>query len=181
MDWYNSIKYEDLPPGKILIIAERNGIDDAISLLKNLPGIRLYIPIYDFKKINHDKVKSLYTGKNLLSLAVKLKLSTKEVLRLSKNDQSFKNDMYSNFYIKLVVEKCGHEVADRLIQKFPGEYIYIPQNGFSTVRRRAILEYFTGENTVETALKFSVSESYVRQVISSNYNHKNAEQTELFG
>lgn len=181
MNWYDNLKIEDLPPGKILMIAQRNGINDAVSLLKNLPGIRLYIPIYDQKKMNHEKVKELYTGKNVLSLAVKLNLSTKDIIRLSKNDASFKNDLYSNMYIKLVVEKCGCMVADRLIRHFAGEYIYIPQNGFSAVRRRAIIDYFNGENTVETALKFSVSESYVREIISSQYDNKNAVQTELFG
>jgi len=180
MNWIKKITIEDLNNGIIKDIAIKNGLNDAVLLLKYFSGLRIYIPVYDRKKITHDKIKKEYNGKNLLSLAVKLNINTEQVTKYFTNEGGFKNDLYSNFYIKLIVNKCGKGVANRLVCNFPGEFIYIPKNYFHTIRKKYILSDFDGKNVIELALKYNVSESYIRKIISNSYVKQEQIQLSFF-
>ena len=182
MDWFKNIKIEQIPSVKIQEIARYCGIADAIALMCNVPGVRLYIPEYGKQKQVRDDVIQNYNGKNLLSLSVRLGIDTKRVKYLVSNrPRGYKKPYLSNYYIRLVADKCGEQVAKNLIEYFHGQHIYIPLNGFSLVRRSMIESEFNGCNTTTLALKYHVSESYVREIIAEYHaSKKTAIQLDLF-
>lgn len=181
MEWYKHVKVELIPSEKIREIAVRCGLRDAISLMVNVPGLRLYIPEYDKVKLQHIYIKDNFNGKNLLSIAVHLGLTTGRVKYMLKNNNRYSKELFSNKYMKLVQEKCGEEVAIRLIKYFYGQYVYIPFDGFSDVRRHLILREFDGKNSALLALKYCVTERHINRIIEEYYKSKsNVVQLDLF-
>lgn len=180
MDWLKGITFNDIPPGKMSDIAIKNGLSDVISLMKNVGGLQLYIPIYGKKRLNIDYIKETYSGKNTLSIAIKLGINVSKVLYFFKKKDTFQKPAHSNNYMKIVVNKCGKDIALRLIENFSGEKIYIPRNGFSIIRRKKIIEEFNGNNTLKLSLKYMVSERYVSKIIADSYKNKNIIQLNLF-
>jgi Mor family transcriptional regulator len=180
MDWINNITIDDIPSEKMQNIAFKNGIADAVSLMSHLPGIRLYIPAYGKKKADHEYVQTHFNGKNLLSVAIHLKLDTNRIKYLKKAAGCYSKPELSNNYIQLVAEKCGHDVASRLICNFFGEYIYIPLQGYSLVMNKSIVKEFTGNNTTELALKYHVTERYINRAMAKYRSSCQTEQLDLF-
>lgn len=180
MYWFSDIKIEDLPPGKMTDIANKNGIEDAVILMQRVPGLQLYIPVYGKKKLNKEYIDINYTGQNLLSISVHLGLGTKKVNYMIKGKCDFKKDFISNKYMRIVAEHCGKDVVRRLISNFYGDDIYIPICGFLSIRRAKIVKEFDGSNSTQLAIKYGVSERYIQQIIADLYNVKSAVQLDLF-
>ena len=180
MDWFNDITINDIPPGQMSNIARECGIFDAVSLMRHIGGLQLYIPVYGKKRLNFDYIKDNYTGKNTLSIAVKLGIDASKVMRFFNSKNNFNKPPSSNNYMRLVVDKCGKGVANRLIEKFSGEKIYVPRYGYFKLRRRKIIQEFDGQNTSILALKYEVSERYVSKIIASSYQKSDSIQLNLF-
>ena len=181
MNWYKDLTIEEITSEKMQSIAYRNGIEDAVALMRGVPGLRLYIPVYGRKKINRDYIKHNFTGKNILSISVHLGIDQKKIKYLSNNPPGYDKNVFSNNYIQLVVKKCGKDVAERLLKNFGGEYIYVPQDGFSILRRKLIEKRFNGSNSAELALKFNISERQINKIMSEFYASKNTQmELELF-
>ncbi|MFA5751082.1 MAG: Mor transcription activator family protein [Candidatus Paceibacterota bacterium] len=181
MDWFKNITIDDIPSEKMQSIAFKNGITDAVSLMMGLPGIRIYVPVYARKKMDVDYIIGNYTGKNILSVSVHTGLNQDKVKYFLKRSSAFGRDIYSNNYIKMVVNNCGNDVANRLIKHFSGDYIYIPLNGFSIVRKKLIQKQFNGKNSANLALEFNVPERYINRVVANYYALKAQDiQTNLF-
>ncbi len=180
MKWTEELKLEDLPQGKLYTIAERCGISDAVLLCEKVPGLQIYIPHYGHRKMQRDYVKENFTGKNMLSIAVHLGIDTTKVRYFSRQKSGYERAVFSNQYMKIVASKCGKDVAIRLLEQFPGEHIYIPINWFSDIRRRKIETEFNGDNSSKLALKYHVSERYIKKIISDFYHKKSDLQLDLF-
>jgi hypothetical protein len=181
MTWQNDITIDDLPTGAIQDIAYCNGISDAIQLLNGVPGLRIYIPVYGNKKEEYEYVIKTNNGRNLLSILTKLKINLKRFKYLLKGRYKYdKKPFFSNQYIQLVADKCGEEVATRLIKNFSGGYIYIPINGFKALKKKRILSEFNGKNSSLLALKYTVSERYINKIIAEQHASESAIQLDLF-
>jgi hypothetical protein len=181
MIWQNEITIDDLPPGAIQDIAYCNGITDVLSLLNGVPGLRLYIPVYGNKKEEYDFVVKTHNGRNSLSILTKLKINLKRLKYLLKGRYKYdKKPFFSNQYIQLVADKCGTEVATRLIKNFGGGYIYIPINGFKELKKKRILSEFDGKNSTILALKYNVSERYINKIIAEKHASTSSIQLDLF-
>ena len=181
MTWQNNITIDDLPAGRMQDIAYSNGISDVISLLNGVPGLRLYIPVYGNKKDEYEYVIATHNGHNSLSILTKLKISLKRFKYLLKGRYKYdKKPFFSNQYIQLVADKCGEDVATRLIKKFGGEYIYIPIYGFKELKKKLVLSEFDGKNSSILALKYSVSERYINKIIAEQHAASSVKQLDLF-
>lgn len=176
-----NIKIVDLPAGKMQDIAYSNGIADAISLLNGVPGLRLYIPVYGNKKEEYEYALKTHNGRNSLSILTKLKINLKRLKYLLKSRYKYdKKPFFSNQYIQLVADKCGEDVATRLIKNFSGEYIYIPINWTKELKKKLILSEFDGKNSSILALKHGVSERYVNKIIAEKHAASSVHQLDLF-
>jgi hypothetical protein len=181
MTWSTNISIADLPAGKMQDIAFSNGIDDAISLLDGVPGLRLYVPVYGNKKVEFEYVLNNHTGKNSLSILSKLKINFKRLKYLLKQRYKYdKKPFFSNQYIQLVAEKCGDDVATRLIKNFSGEYIYIPINGYKELKKKKILSEFDGKNSSILALRYAVSERWINKIVAERHAKLSVHQGDLF-
>jgi Mor family transcriptional regulator len=176
MDWTKEISILQIPSSHMQMIASTCGIEDAVSLMSKLPGIQIYVPMAGRKRLNQKYVKENFDGFNASLLAIKLKITREKVISFSKTELN--EELTSNFYMRTVKDHCGEPVAIRLMTHFPTYRFYIPQNGFSLVRRKYIEEHFTGFNTTELALKCHVSERHVQAIIADMY--AKSAQTDLF-
>lgn len=188
-DWIKNITACDLPAGRMREIADINGVLDAVALLFGVPGIRLYIPVYGLKKVEVEYARKNYNGKNKLSIISHLKITLKRFNHILKGKYQFdKKPFLSNAYIRMVADKCGEDVAIRLVRSFAGEFIYIPRiSGLIQLKRQCIIREFNGRNSSDLALKYDLTERYINKVISDHHHKKHlpqskpdAVQTDLF-
>jgi len=180
MNWFENIKISDIPSGKMSDIAYKNGVNDAVLLMQRVPGLQLYVPVYGKKKLNKEYVDQTFNGQNVLSISVHLGIDTKQTNKIIKGKCNFQKDFISNIYMRLVADRCGRDVARRLILNFYGDDIYIPIYGFSSIRRSKIEQDFNGNNSAFLAIKYGVSERYIQQIISDFYSKTPVVQLELF-
>jgi Mor family transcriptional regulator len=180
MSWKSNIKLADLPDGRLKTVAEKCGLSDAILLLERVPGLQIYVPYYGSRKYNFDYIKNNFNNKNMLSIAVRLGINTQKVKYYSTLKKGYKKNIFSNVHIKIVSKRCGEDVAIRLLKYFSGEYIYIPLMWFSKIREKMIEREFDGGNSSLLALKYHVSERYVKKIIAKIYKNKSSIQMELF-
>lgn len=175
-DWIKNISIDTIPSEQMQMIAEHCGIADAVSLMQHLPGIEIYVPAAGKKRIEQQYIHENYNGTNASTIAVKLGLDREKVKHLAKLELN--TQVLSNYYMRLVAERCGEPVAIRLMQNFARYKFYVPRDGFSIVRRKFIEQSFNGSNVSELALTCKVTERHVRKVISDMYNA--TAQTSLF-
>jgi Mor family transcriptional regulator len=83
-----------------------------------------------------------------------------------------KDEILCNKIMKIVSQRCGYMVAERLIVNFPGERILIPKNSFMDFKKKYIEKNFNGTNIIELALLLEVSEIFVRKTIAEMYYKK---------
>lgn len=167
MDWTKDISIHQLPSEHMRLIADKCGIDDAVSLMVHMPGIEIYVPAAGKKRMDHQFIKNNFNGSNAGSLAVKMGVDREKVLQIAKSN--IETEIMTNFYMRTVQDLCGEPVAIRLMTNFPKYKFYIPCNGFSIVCRRYIEDNFTGSNVTDLALQCNVTERHVREVISDMY------------
>ncbi|MCL2689041.1 MAG: hypothetical protein FWE57_04240 [Chitinispirillia bacterium] len=172
------IDISDIQSEGMQLIAESCGIPDALTLMEKLPGLDLYVPAAAKKYYDWVCVHKNYTGYNAATLAGHLRLNREDVIRISRQPPPM-SDHAANDCLILVKEKCGEDIAVRLIQNFPGYRFYIPINGLSTAIKKYIEREFKGTNAKELALNCGVSERHVRKIIREMYDNK--AQLSLFG
>jgi hypothetical protein len=80
--------------------------------------------------------------------------------------ETVKPDALPNDDMKLVAEKCGPEVARRLIDKFAQTIIYVPRIETTTWARSYIQAHYNGKNAKRLAATFGVSERYIYKCVS---------------
>lgn len=168
------LKIEDIPSEHMQMVADRCGMSDAICLMSNVPGLELYIPVSGKKAIAYNYIKSNVTDSNISSIAGHLGLTRDKVKKITKKisvDSSECNVLTTESML-IIAEKCGEEIAIRLMQEFPLCTLYVPKNGFSIAIRKYIERNHNGFNTAILALKCGVTERYVRQVISEQWASK---------
>jgi len=181
MGWLDIIKIEDIASERIRLIAEVCGLSDAIVLIKKLPGIDIYVPSSGHKKLILKYIKDHYNGKNISMLSVRLGMQRSAIEKLVKDgiERIYTKDILSNNFMMLVADRCGYDVAIRLIQHFPGQRILIPKDIFSAFKRKYIIKNFNGENIIELALFLECSENFVRKTIAEMYTSRH-KQLSLF-
>jgi hypothetical protein len=174
MSWIDEIKASDIASDGLRLIAETCGISDAIILGTKMAGIDLYIPAQGMKLIKFKYVKDHYNGNNLSSLSVSVDLPRSKIEELIKNGipDINKDEILCNKIMKIVSQRCGYMVAERLIVNFPGERILIPKNSFMDFKKKYIEKNFNGTNIIELALLLEVSEIFVRKTIAEMYYKK---------
>jgi hypothetical protein len=102
LDWITDIGIHQIPSEHMQLIADKCGIQDAISLMTHLPGIELYVPAAGKKRLEHQFIKANFTGSNAAALAVKLGVDRDKVIQLTKCDLN--NDILSNYYMRTVAD-----------------------------------------------------------------------------
>jgi len=163
---------DDLTSEHMHLIADRCGVNAAVSLMQHMPGIELYIPAAGKKIMELQYIRSNYNGHNTASIAIHLGITRKKVELLSKSKIEYSKPIFSNKHIFTIAQRCGHEIAKKLLEAFPRQRFYIPCDGFSHVRRSFIIKNFNGSNVIELALQCGVSERYVRSIIADMYASK---------
>lgn len=142
---------------------------DAVKLMIYCPGVPLFIPMCGLREMRIRHIKEHYTGSNMLSIAVKLRIDTTEVIRLSKIAKriTLPNELeMPNEYMRQVAELCGQDLSIRLMHEFPNKRVYVPTGGLFQLKKRYIEANFNGQNVVDLALKLQTSEYFVRKTIS---------------
>ncbi|MDR2693330.1 MAG: hypothetical protein LBB74_03840 [Chitinispirillales bacterium] len=162
------ISVADISSEHMQMVAEQCGLSDAIALMVKMPGLELYIPASAKKFFDWEYVRGNYDGFNAATIAGRIGLNRMDVVQLSKSPAPMGGQLANN-HLRLVNERCGPEVAQRLAKNFPGYKFYIPINGLSMAYRKYIERSFTGTNIQELALSCHVTERYVRKVISEMY------------
>ncbi len=84
--WLDNIKQEDLMNLDMQLVAERCGIDVAISLLKNMQGETIRIPTKSFLNLRNHYIKTCYDGtkSSIYNLVKEFDLSEKYIKHLIK-------------------------------------------------------------------------------------------------
>lgn len=81
----NEIKIEDLPNKDMRLVAESCGVEVALSLLKHMSGVSLYIPKKDIKAALDRYIRDNYTGKNAKELALRFGKSERYIYQVVKS------------------------------------------------------------------------------------------------
>jgi len=177
---FTDMTIDDIQSEHMQLVAEKCGISDAISLMSHVPGLELYIPLSGRKTIIKRYIKLNYNGSNASSLAVKLGVDQKYVLKIVKKLDRISID--SNFLqsesMIIVAKECGEQIALRLMQELPMSKLYVPKSGFILSIRKYIERNYNGFNSQTLALKCNVTERFVRKV-AYDKDHANA-QLSLF-
>lgn len=83
---------------------------------------------------------------------------------------------------KDIAELIGLENYKKLVINFGGSDVYIQKEDTLTkeLRNKKIIEMFNGDNYLELAIKFKLSERAVRGIISDNLKMTGVEQLTIF-
>lgn len=81
-EWLNNITDEDMPNNDLRLVAESCGIEIAIRLLEELPGISIFIPKSGFKRIVEGKIREGYNGTNAKELALMYGVSERHIYNI---------------------------------------------------------------------------------------------------
>ena len=82
---YDSLTVDQLPNADIELVAKNCGLEVAVSLLQNMPGISISVPKAGLKEITREFIQRNYTGKNMKELALRCNLSLSHAYRLLKS------------------------------------------------------------------------------------------------
>jgi len=162
------ISVADIQSEHMQMVAEQCGLPDAVALMDKVPGLELYIPASAKKVLDWEYVHDNYDGYNAATIAGHLAMNREDIIKLSKSPAPIRDNL-SNSHLRIVADRCGADIAQRLSINFPGYRIYIPFNGLSTAYKRYIERTFNGSNTQELALACHVTERFVRKVIAEMY------------
>lgn len=180
MPWLDEITINDIASERLRSFAETYGLSDAILLITKMPGIDIYVPSQSKKMLELQYIKETYNGKNLSAIAVHLNRDRAFIERVIKEGINIigKKDIICTSILQIISERCGYDLAVKLINMFPGERIQVPKNPFGDFKKKYIEKNFTGSNVVELALYLEMSEVFVRETIAEMYCH--SQQLSLF-
>jgi len=175
------LKIEDIPSEQMQSVAYRCGMSDAISLMSNVPGLELYIPISGKKAIAYNYIKLNANDSNISTVAGHLGITREKVKLISKKIalSTDEKNILTTESMLIIAEKCGEDIAIRLLQHFHNSTLYVPKNGFSIAIRKYIERNHNGFNTATLALKCGVTERYVRQIIADLWAPKIQQSLDL--
>lgn len=82
-NWLKNLQIEDIPEGDIKLIAELCGLDTAVNLLENLPGITIFIPVTVIKKLKDTYISKTYDGTrySIRRMALDLKVTERQIYK----------------------------------------------------------------------------------------------------
>jgi Mor family transcriptional regulator len=180
MSWIDEITINDIASERLKAFAETCGLSDAIRLITMMPGIDIYIPTQSKKTLELLYIKETYNGRNLSSIAIHINRDRSFVEQKIKSgiDNIGRNEVLCTSILQIISERCGYDLAMKLINNFPGERIQVPKNPFGDYKKRYIKRNFTGSNVVELALYLEMSEVFVRETIAEMYCQR--QQISLF-
>ncbi len=181
------LSIDDLPLS-VRDVAARCSVLDAVTLMHNLPGLHLFIPVSTGKQIVRKIIKNeldFENHSNASSLATRLGIDRSKLLSLAKkikkDDLCTQDIQMPNEYMREVEDRCGRDLALRLLTKMPAPCkVYIPTGGAFLIKRKYIERAFNGSNTIALSAQLHVSEYWVRGIIRQMYSEKH-EQLDLFG
>jgi len=78
-EWIDKLTIEDLPNEDMVFVANACGLEVAIKLLKDLPGLAINIPKTGMRKLVNKYVCENYSGHNAKELALECGLSIRQV------------------------------------------------------------------------------------------------------
>ena len=171
-------------PDSMREVADACSIGDAINLMCHLPGLHLVVPASGKRSIVRYEIAQNYTGQNSSALAVRLKVDRSRVVAIAKEIEKKQLKPIvemPNTHMRMVDEKCGREVALRLMMAFPDRRIYVPRKGLNELKRCLIRQLWDGTNAIQLAVDLEVSEVWVRKIVRSMYERTSHEQLDLFG
>jgi len=84
LDWLKEIEFTDLLDGDAALIAQECGVDTLIKLWESFSGMMLYISQKPINKAKKRYIMKFYNGRNVHSLAVKLKISERFIFNTLK-------------------------------------------------------------------------------------------------
>ena len=61
-EWIKNLTVEDMPNEELKLIAEYLGIETALDLIENFPGININIPKNAFRRLMKEYIKKKYNG-----------------------------------------------------------------------------------------------------------------------
>lgn len=180
MSWLDEITIEDIASERLRSFAEACGLSDAICLITRMPGIDIYIPSQSKKMLELQYIKDTYNGRNVSAIAIHLNRDRAFVEQKIKAgiDNIGRKEVLGTSILQIISERCGYDLAIKLINIFPGERIQVPKNPFGDFKKRYIEKKFTGSNVVELALYLEMSEVFVRETIAEMYCQR--QQISLF-
>lgn len=88
--------------------------------------------------------------------------------------------------IRIVAERCGLDVALKLLWECDGLQLYIPKNAKSQIIKKYIYSSYDGKNSKQLAAETGYSEPHIYYLLKKNMDKKQAlempfEQMDLFG
>ncbi|HSA05878.1 MAG TPA: hypothetical protein P5556_01710 [Candidatus Gastranaerophilales bacterium] len=92
--WLENLSMKDLPTEDIKIMADFYGIDFALKLMLDMPGINITIPGNGIKKIRNNYICRNYDGtrKSRLALALECKVTENYIKKLIWKNKQKEND-----------------------------------------------------------------------------------------
>lgn len=76
------VTIDDLPNADLKLVAQVCGLATAVSLIENMPGVKISIPKNCNRRTMQRAVMEMYNGTNVKSLSAKLGISERQVYRL---------------------------------------------------------------------------------------------------
>ncbi len=88
-----NITPEDMPTENMQLVAEVCGVDTAINLLENMPGINVYVPCSGIKNLVNKYIIENYDGTRAGAnkLALECKVSINHIYKLLKQKTEIEN------------------------------------------------------------------------------------------
>lgn len=85
--WADKLTEKDMPNEEMKIIASLCGVKTAVKLMKNLPGVLIYIPTKGFKNVRNKYICAHHDGtrQSLINLCRMFNLTQQQILFILKN------------------------------------------------------------------------------------------------
>ncbi len=97
----NSMTVDDMPNEDLRVMAEVCGPRVAISLMKNMEGVNIYIPKRDsFLRVAERFIIDKFNGKNAKSLALACKISQRKVYEIVEKEDKIRKSRAKNMVQK---------------------------------------------------------------------------------
>jgi Mor family transcriptional regulator len=104
-DFFGGLSIEDMPTEDLKLVARACGPDVAAKLLKELPGVTLYIPRSGITQVKKNYIRKNFNGSNAKKLAIETGYSEMHLYAIVRGEQGtagkkdieiFQIDMFEN-------------------------------------------------------------------------------------
>lgn len=92
--WLDEITEYEMPNEEMRIIASLCGVKTAVKLMKNLPGVMIYVPSKSFKNLRNRYICKNYNGtkQSLFDLCRMFRLTQQQIYSIIKKEIQKKNN-----------------------------------------------------------------------------------------